>query len=69
MDRKSHAIETVKSLAEDYHYALAEVDRLRDRLGRMCVAAHREGASDREISEASSLSRARIQQLRTEGKK
>lgn len=68
MSDRDSALDKVLSVSHLYHKTLTEASILRNRLGNMCVLAHDSGASDREIAEAATLSRARVQQLRTEAK-
>jgi len=68
MSEKNSAIDNVLTVSYLYNKALTEVSILRNRLGSMCASAHDSGVSDREIAKAASLSRARIQQLRTDAK-
>ena len=65
MPDKEEQLNIIKSLSETYNYHLSETERLRDKMSEQITLAHRNGASDMEISKYASLSRARVQQLRS----
>jgi len=62
---KDTELENIETISKVYHYHLSEIDRLRERMSEMIIKAHKQGASDREVAKCTSLSRARIQQIRT----
>ena len=64
---KDVILNSIGGLADAYFYHLSEIDRLRGRMSKLFVFAHKYGASDREISDKTSFSRARVQQLRVKG--
>ena len=64
-DYKEDSLRIAKAFSDAYYFHVSESDRLRRALAEQVSLAHKNGASDREIAECVSLSRARVQQLRT----
>lgn len=62
---KEDSLRVAKAFSDAYYFHISESDRLRKALAEQVSLAHKNGASDREIAERVSLSRARVQQLRT----